>query len=80
MGGIREQLYINQEDPHDEVVCNPNYANFIFLLVRIFADSIIGEAVGPPSPNHPFLQVYIASLMSRRLDDQANYINHRRDG
>ena len=69
-------LSINQEDPHDEDVCNPNCVNFLLLHLRIFADLIIEEAVGLPSSNHPFLQVYIAPLMPQRLDDQGNNVTH----
>ena len=71
-GGIREPLSINQEDPHDEEVCNPNCVNFLLLPLHIFADLIIGEAVGSQSQDRLFLQVYIMPLMPRKLDDQGN--------
>ena len=69
MKGFSKPLSINQEDPHDEKVCNPNCANFLILHLRIFAGLIIREAVGPPSPDRPFLQVYVAPLMPWRSDD-----------
>ena len=56
---------MNQEDSHDEKVCNPHYANFLLLHLRIFTDLIIGEAANPLSLDHHFLQVYITSLMPR---------------
>ena len=52
-GGVREPLSINQEDSHDTEVRNSNHGNFL-LLLHIFADLIIGEVVGPLSPDHPF--------------------------
>ena len=54
MGGIREPLSINQEDPHDEKVCNPNYANFFLLPLRIFVDLIVGDVANLPSSSCPF--------------------------
>ena len=54
MGGIREPLSINQEDPHDEKVCNPNCANFFLLPLRIFVDLIVGEVASLPSSGRPF--------------------------
>ena len=46
--------------------------------LRIFADLIIREVVDPPLLDRPFLQVYIASLMLRKLDDQGDnkYVSH----
>ena len=32
MGEICEPLSINQEDPHDEKVCNSNYGNFLLVM------------------------------------------------
>ena len=41
--GIREPLYIIQEDPHERKVSNFNYAYSLYPL-HIFSDLIIGEA------------------------------------
>ena len=46
-----------------------------FLLLPLFVDLIIGEAIGPPSPDRSFLHVHIASLMPWRLDNKGNNIH-----
>ena len=68
-GGFREPLSINQEDSHDTEVRNSNHGNFL-LLLHIFADLIIGEVVGPLSPDHPFCRCTLRCRCPR--DDQGN--------
>ena len=48
-----------------------NCVNPILHLIP-FANSIIGEAIGTPSPDRPFLYVHIALLMIKGVDDQGN--------
>ena len=76
MKGFSKRPSINQEDPHDENVCNPRCANFLLLPLCIFDNLIIGEAVRPPLPDHPFLQVCIVPLMPQRSDNKGR--NNRR--
>ena len=68
MGGIHEQTSINQEDPHDEEVCNSNYGNFLLLPLHIFADLIIEKAIDPPSLD----RIFYRFTLLWRSDDQGN--------
>ena len=47
--------------------------------LRIFVDLIIGEEASLWPPDRPFLQVYIASLMPQRSNNQGNNIYENKD-
>ena len=54
---IRQQIFITTKGE----VCNSNCANSLLLLLHHFADLIIREAVGTPSPDRRFADSHYAA-------------------